>query len=64
MAEEKQDNTPYWCTCVDNLATCLGCGIDKLVFKVMGDTGLNFLKHRTYAIVKTDTAKTARGKRK
>ena len=48
----KADNTPYWCTCVDNPATCLGCAVDKLVFKVMGDVGLNFLKNRTYNIRK------------
>ena len=45
----------YWCTCSDNppgIDNCLGCAVDNLVFKVMGDIGLRFLKNRTYSIRK------------
>lgn len=50
--KKKSDNTPYWCTCADDPKTCLGCGIDKLVFQVLGELGKKFLENRTYKLRK------------
>lgn len=50
--EKLKAEPAYWCTCSDNPDICLGCAIDKLVNKVMGDIGTTFLKNRTYNIRK------------
>lgn len=62
MAEKQkkvqvQVQPAYWCTCVDNPETCMGCAIDRLVLKVLGDIGLSWLKARTYNIIKKEKSK-------
>ena len=58
MAGNKRQIEPaYWCTCVDNPETCVGCAVDKLVLKVLGETGFRWLKARTYNMVKQEKRK-------
>lgn len=48
----KEDRQAYWCTCSDSAEQCMGCAIDRLVGRVLGDHGIRFLTNRVYKTVK------------
>lgn len=53
----RKADAAYWCTCSDDPKLCLGCGIERLTFQVLGQTGLTFLQNRTMRLVKPEGKK-------